>query len=284
MWIRNYHAGEVPISGMVRSLSAGSVDARGLRGYHAEIVPWLWFLSCTTDSRIFQHLTVPKIIETIFGEYGFTDYEIGGLTGSYQPLDFCVQYRETALAFISRWMEELGIFYFFRHEADRHVMVLADSNSAFKPVIEKNGVFGSGSTGDITSWQHSYEFRPGRYAHKDFAFKTPSQDLLAKESSVLKLQGANALEIYDYPGGYTQKDDGQALTRLRMEELEAGYHRVTGESTCASFYAGGKFTMTRHHLKSEENKEYILLRVAHKASDYLHHQRQRAAAGLRQHF
>src|ERR1700756_1722041 len=66
MWIRNYNAGEVPISGMVRSLSAGSVDARGLRGYQAEIVPWLWFLSCTTDCRIFQNLTVPKIIETIF--------------------------------------------------------------------------------------------------------------------------------------------------------------------------------------------------------------------------
>src|SRR5215831_9726902 len=269
MWIRNYHAGEVPISGMVRSLSAGSVDARGLRGYNAEIVPWLWFLSCTTDSRIFQHLTVPKIIETIFGEYGFTDYEMGGLTGNYQPLDFCVQYRETALAFISRWMEELGIFYFFRHEKDRHVMVLGDNNSVFKPVVEKNAVFG-GSGGDITSWEHSYEFRPGKYAHKDFAFKTPSQDLLAKENSLLKLQQADALEIYDYPGGYTQKDDGQKLTRLRMEELEARYHTVAGESSCASFYPGGKFTLMRHHLKSEENKEYVLHRVAHKASDDSH--------------
>jgi type VI secretion system secreted protein VgrG len=252
----------------VRSFSSASSDVRGFREYHAEIVPWLWFLSCTTDCRIFQNLTVPKIIETIFGEYGFTDYEMGGLTGSYQPLDFCVQYRETALAFISRWMEELGIFYFFRHEANRHVMVLGDQNRAFKPVVEKDALFGDHSGSNVSQWRHSYQFRSGRYAHKDFAFKTPSQDLRTTESSLLKLQRASAFEIYDYPGGYTQKGDGQQLTRLRMEEHEAAYHTVAGASICASFFAGGKFTMTRHHLQAEEKQEYVLQRVAHRASDY----------------
>jgi type VI secretion system secreted protein VgrG len=268
MWIKRETAEPVPISGMVRSLSLASVDVRGFREYHAEIVPWLWFLSCTTDCRIFQNLTFPKIIETIFGELGFTDYEMSGLTGSYQPLDFCVQYRETALAFISRWMEELGIFYFFRHEANRHVMVLGDQNRAFKPVVEKDALFGDHSGSNISQWRHSYQFRSGRYAHKDFAFKTPSQDLTTKESSLLKLQRASAFELYDYPGGYTQKGDGQQLTRVRMEEHEAAYHTVSGASICASFFAGGKFTMTQHHLASEEKQEYVLRRVAHRASDY----------------
>ena len=268
IWIKRETAEPVPLSGMVRSFSFASVDVRGFREYQAEIVPWLWFLSCTTDCRIFQNLTVPKIIETIFGELGFTDYEMGGLTGSYQPLDFCVQYRETALAFISRWMEELGIFYFFRHEANRHVMVLGDQNRAFKPVVEKDALFGDHSGSNVSQWRHSYQFRSGRYAHKDFAFKTPSQDLRTTESSLLKLQRASAFEIYDYPGGYTQKGDGQQLTRLRMEEHEAAYHTVAGASICASFFAGGKFTMTRHHLQAEEKQEYVLQRVAHRASDY----------------
>src|SRR5215472_13030547 len=268
MWIKRETTEPVPISGMVRSLSLASVDVRGFREYQAEIVPWLWFLSCETDCRIFQNQTFPKIIETIFGEKGFTDYETGGLTGSYQKLDFCVQYRETALAFISRWMEELGIFYFFRHEANRHVMVLADQNRAFKPVVEKDALFGDHSGSNISEWRHSYQFRSGRYAHKDFAFKTPSQDLTTKESSVLKLQHANKFEIYDYPGGYTQKGDGQQLTRVRMEEHEAAYHTVAGASICASFFAGGKFTMSRHHLQAEEKQEYVLLRVVHRASDY----------------
>jgi type VI secretion system secreted protein VgrG len=268
VWIKRETAEPVPLSGMVRSFSSASLNVRGFREYHAEIVPWLWFLSCTTDCRIFQNQTVPKIIETIFGEYGFTDYEMGGLTGSYQPLDFCVQYRETALAFISRWMEEFGIFYFFRHEANRHVMVLGDHNRVFKPVVEKDALFGDHSGSNISQWRHSYQFRSGRYAHKDFAFKTPSQDLSTKESSLLKLQRASAFEIYDYPGGYTQKGDGQQLTRLRMEEHEAAYHTVAGASICASFFAGGKFTMARHHLEAEEKQEYVLQRVAHRASDY----------------
>ena len=268
IWIKRETADPVPISGMVRSLSSASVDVRGFREYQAEIVPWLWFLSCTTDCRIFQNLTFPKIIETIFGEKGFTDYETSGLTGSYQKLDFCVQYRETALAFISRWMEELGIFYFFRHEANRHVMVLADQNRAFKPVVEKDALFGDQSGSNVSQWRHSYQFRSGKYAHKDFAFKTPSQDLSTTESSLLKLQHASAFEIYDYPGGYTQKGDGQQLTRLRMEEHEAAYHTVAGASICASFFAGGKFTMARHHVQAEEKQEYVLRRVAHQASDY----------------
>jgi type VI secretion system secreted protein VgrG len=268
VWVKRETAEPVPLSGMVRSFSFASMDVRGFREYHAEVVPWLWFLSCTTDCRIFQNLTVPKIIETIFGEYGFTDYEMGGLTGSYQPLDFCVQYRETALAFISRWMEELGIFYFFRHEANRHVMVLGDQNRAFKPVVEKDALFGDHSGSTVSQWRHSYQFRSGRYAQRDFAFKTPSQDLLTKEPSLLKLQRASAFEIYDYPGGYTQKGDGQQLTRLRMEEHEAAYHTVAGASICASFFAGGKFTMARHHLEAEEKQEYVLRQVTHRASDH----------------
>jgi type VI secretion system secreted protein VgrG len=270
IWIKRETTEPVPISGMVRSLSSGSLNVRGFREYQAEIVPWLWFLSCTTDCRIFQNLTFPKIIETIFGEKGFTDYEMAGLTGSYQKLDFCVQYRETALAFISRWMEELGIFYFFRHEANRHVMVLADQNRAFKPVVERDALFGDQSGSNVSQWRHSYQFRSGKYAHKDFAFKTPSQDLSTTESSLLKLQHANAFEIYDYPGGYTQKGDGQQLTRLRMEEHEAAYHTVTGGSICASFFAGGKFTMARHHIQAEEKQEYVHRRVVHRASDYTH--------------
>jgi type VI secretion system secreted protein VgrG len=268
IWIKRETTEPVPISGMVRSLSSASVDVRGFREYQAEIVPWLWLLNCTTDCRIFQNQTFPKIIETIFGDYGFTDYETSGLTGSYQKLDFCVQYRESAFAFISRWMEELGIFYFFRHEANRHVMVLADQNRAFKPVVEKEALFGDHSGSNISQWRHSYQFRSGRYAHKDFAFKTPSQDLSTKESSLLKLQRGSAFELYDYPGGYTQKGDGQQLTRVRMEEHEAAYHTVAGASICASFFAGGKFTMSRHHLQAEEKQEYVLRRVVHRASDY----------------
>ena len=83
--------------------------------YQAEIVPWLWFLSQTSDCRIFQNKTVPEIVTQIFQEFGFQDFRTA-LQGTYERLDVAMQYRETEFNFISRLMEQAGIFYFFEHE------------------------------------------------------------------------------------------------------------------------------------------------------------------------
>ena len=105
-----------PIHGMVAQWRAGPLINRELRQYRARLVPWLWYLGHTTDCRIFQNLNVPDIIEQVFKTFGFTDYQISVSRGDYPKLEFCVQYRETALNFVSRLMEEVGIFYFFRHD------------------------------------------------------------------------------------------------------------------------------------------------------------------------
>src|SRR4051794_29581929 len=110
--------------------------SQGLTSYRLEIVPWTWFLSLITDCRIFEDKTVPQIIEKIFKDQGFTDYELR-LTGSYQAREYCVQYRETSLNFVSRLMEEEGIFYFFQHTRDKHKLILADAISAFEPIPGK---------------------------------------------------------------------------------------------------------------------------------------------------
>ncbi|HEU0077396.1 MAG TPA: type VI secretion system tip protein TssI/VgrG, partial [Longimicrobiaceae bacterium] len=93
--------------------------------YHAELRPWLWMLTLTADCRIWQAQTVPQILEALFGELGFTDFR-NALTGTYAARDYCVQYRETAFAFVSRLMEEEGIFYFFTHADGQHKMVIGD--------------------------------------------------------------------------------------------------------------------------------------------------------------
>src|SRR6266566_3080886 len=104
--------------------------------YHAEVVPWLWFLTRTADCRIFQNMTVPDIILKIFRDLGFSDVK-NALEGSFEPRDYCVQYRETDFNFVSRLMEQYGIFYFFEHEEDKHTLVLANSPSAHKPCPEQ---------------------------------------------------------------------------------------------------------------------------------------------------
>ncbi|MBV8522879.1 MAG: type VI secretion system tip protein VgrG, partial [Acetobacteraceae bacterium] len=178
LWITRRDGERAPINGFVKRFEAGRIVMREFREYHAEIVPWLWFLTRTADCRIFQEITVPDMLKQVFSDFGFRDFETSGLTGTYPKLEYCVQYRETAFDFVSRWMEEVGLFCFFRHEAGRHVLVLGDHNLAFKPAGEAEVRFLQYEPSDITSWRHAYEYRSGRYAQKDFNFETPSASLL----------------------------------------------------------------------------------------------------------
>ena len=82
--------------------------------YRAQVVPWLWFLTRQADCRIFQNLAVPDIISQVFNLFDFKDFRLS-LKSSYPQLEYCVQYRETSFNFVSRLMEEFGIFYYFDH-------------------------------------------------------------------------------------------------------------------------------------------------------------------------
>ncbi len=118
------------INGFVTRFFAGDEDVEHRRNYRAEIVPWLWFLTRTSDCRIFQTKSAPDIIQQIFKDLGFSDFQVQ-LSGKHPPRDYCVQYRETDFNFVSRLMEEEGIFYFFKHEQGKHTLVLADQKSAY---------------------------------------------------------------------------------------------------------------------------------------------------------
>ena len=270
VWLRNRRPRPEPINGIVRKFAAGVVDARGLREYRAEIIPWFWLLKCTADCRIFQNSTFPQIIEEVFRGYGFVDYEMRFIR-RYEAIDYCVQYRESAYAFLSRWMEKLGIFYFFRHEADRHVMVIGDNNFAFKYCSERDVTTVDGIGGGVTKWQHSESFRPGRRSQSDFAFKTPALNLLTQESTLNDLPRTRDFEVFDHPGGYTSLSYGRFLTRTRMEEEESRIHLVEGDSDYATFRAGGKITMNHGAIETEESQDYVLTSVTHHCRDVTGH-------------
>ena len=119
-----------PIHGHVQRLVGQGHTPQGARLYQLEVVPRLWFLSCTSDCRIFQNQTIPDIIQTIFQEQGLIDFEFRIMRADYPPVEYCVQYQETALDFVSRLMEHLGLFYWHEHSADRHLLVIADRNAA----------------------------------------------------------------------------------------------------------------------------------------------------------
>jgi type VI secretion system secreted protein VgrG len=259
-------------NGFVSRFSASGLTVRDMRLYRAEVVPWLWFLTRTADCRIFQNKTIPQIIEQIFKDLGFSDYEITEIKGDHPKWDYCVQYRETDFNFVSRLMEQEGIFYWFRHEQDKHTLVLADHKGAYKDLPEKEADYVSGAPATllqshILSWEHRYEFLPGKWTQTDYNFETPSTSLQTSTPTVVDLPDMKKYECYDYPGLYCKRDAGEKLTRLRMEETESAYDIVNATGSYRSFTPGGKFTVKRHECSSEEHKTYLITSITHSAAE-----------------
>ena len=237
--------------------------------YQAEMVPWLWFLTCATDCRIFQEKSIPEIVEQVFKDFGFSDFEVS-LRGTHNKWEYCVQYRETAFNFVSRLMEQEGIFYHFRHEKDKHMLVLADHKSIHKLCpyqssfrMEPSEGRGFSATEDsINYWERRYGFRPGKWAMTDYNFKTPSTSLLSEVESVIALDGMQKFQIFDFPGEYHTRGDGDQLVKLRMEEEEVGYDVVHGAGGGRTFSPGCKFTL-KHHDQKDQQGDYVLTSVTH---------------------
>jgi type VI secretion system secreted protein VgrG len=239
--------------------------------YRAEVVPWLWLLTKTTDCRIFQGKTVPDILKQIFSDLGQTHFKLD-LQGNHPTWDYCVQYRETDFNFASRLMEEEGIFYFFQHEKGKHTLVLADHKDACKDARDKEVEFKTklteGAVSDhVWRWEHQYEFRTGKWAHTDYNFETPTTSLMSNTSSVVKLEGISKFEQYEFPGGYEVRGDGDSAAKIRMEEEEVGFDVVLGESHCRSFSPSAKFKMKEHHSAREKGKSYVITSVEHHAGN-----------------
>ncbi len=259
-------------NGYVSRFMAGDEDDEGRRNYRAEVVPWLWFLTRTSDCRIFQKTTVPKIIEQIFGDLGFSDYEVSQIKGSHPEWEYCVQYRETDFNFVSRLMEQEGIFYFFKHTDGKHTMVLADHKEAYESCAESEVDFprhysSEAITDHITGWEHVWEFRTGKWAHTDYNFETPSNNLMTSEQTVVDLPGNKKYEFYDFPGEYGTTGDGTPLAKLRMEEEEVEHDVVHAASGCKSFSPGFKFSIGEHRSSGEEGKSYVITSIRHSATE-----------------
>ena len=255
-------------NGYVSQFVGGALHSRELRRYRAQVVPWLWFLTRTTNCRIFQFKTAPQIIEQVFQDLGFSDFELN-LQGSHPERVYCVQYRETAFDFVSRLMEEEGMFYWFRQEQGRHTLVIADHKGAYTDCPENQIEChpGSLSADHISQLEHRYEYRSGKFAQTDYNFETPSTDLQTSTNTLIDLPEISNYELYDYPGRYQVKGDGETLTKIRMEEDGAPHDVVHCVSGCRSLHPGGKFTVTRHECSSEQDKSYVITGIQHTASD-----------------
>jgi type VI secretion system secreted protein VgrG len=245
------------ISGIVSRFMQGE-RKHAYATYRADMVPGSWLLSLSRDSRIFQNLSVPEIVAKVFEEAGFQDFD-DRTTQSYPKREYCVQYDETHLDFVSRLMEEEGIFYFFEHSEDGHLLVMADANTtAPSCVIDTAQVGQQGAAGAdyIHSLQAEHAVRTGNWALKDYDFQQPALTLLST------LSGSGSSERFEYPGKYTKPEDGDRYAKVRLEESESMQSVVRGYGDTRSFASGHKFKLEDHY-RADLNVDYLLVEVQH---------------------
>ncbi len=234
--------------------------------YELQLRPWIWFLRHNADSRIFQDMTVPEIIKQVFRDREFSDFN-DELTnppkGSYLKREYCAQYRESDFDFVSRLMEHEGIYYYFKHEKSKHSLVLSDSYSAHEALnsCSKIPYFPHEShervREHIYGWFVSQEVRTGICSLNSFDFVLPTAELEAKSSNPADHPLAK-MEVYDYPGTYLKKAEGEPYAQIRREELQWKHKRANGEGNVRGLAVGGLFTL-EDHPRQDQNKEHLVV-------------------------
>lgn len=240
------------------------VSTRGsLAHYRATLVPWLWFLTRSAKCRIFQQKSVPEIIKQILGDWGFSGEVQDKLQGEYQPCEYCVQYRESDFNFISRLMEQEGIYYYFAHTNGQHSLVLADSATAHAPVEGYEEIFFHHpervivDREFISSWIVEQNVQAGCYAHTDYDFVKPRANLLAIAKGS-KIPIDSKFEVFDFPGNYATTGAGDRYADIRLEELQTEFEVARGETDSRGITTGAKFTLGGHS-REDQNKAYVVL-------------------------
>lgn len=236
--------------------------------YTATLVPRLWRLSLTHQSRVFQSMTVEDIVREVLSESGFSSQDFRfSLDSSYPSREYCTQYQETDLNFICRLLEHEGIQFFFEHDDEQETVVFAD-HSGENPTIADGAALGHHTGGglvpeeDETIREFIYRERvvTGKVRLKDYNYETPTTDLQA-EAQGRDMPGTR----YEYAPHIKEQAEGDRIAQVRDEELECQRTDVRGAGNCLRFRAGQRFEL-QNHRRGDLNQEYLITEVTHVGS------------------
>lgn len=288
-------------SGICRGVTQGACD-NDFTHYELEMVPSLWLLTKRFQSRIFQHMSVPEILRKVLTGLNVA-FEIHG---TFHPRDYCVQYRESDFAFASRLMEEEGIYYYFRHGEQGHLLVLANTPQSHALVLGGDRVLFEEITGGnrpqerVHLWSKRQALASGKVTLWDHCFELPHQHLEATQTvqdsvtigeatHTIRL-GNDGLEVADYPGAYAQRFDGidrggaarpddlkkifednKRTAGIRAQQEVVPSIAVEGAGNCRQFSAGHRFNLTTLDQTKKRGLKadgsYVLTAVEHDARD-----------------
>ncbi len=235
--------------------------------YSLLLRPWFWLLSRTTDCRIFENKTVIEIIKQIFSDRGFSDFR-DSTTESYPSIPYCVQYRETDLDFVCRLIEQYGIYYFFEHADNVHTLVMADAASSHKTISNLATLPFIALTGSdrrdrehVSDWSADRRFSTGKVELRDYDYLKPTAKLLSDAKGSAGYTRSD-MEFYDYPGRYTEQNDGDRFAKVQLEAEQAQDQRRFATGDAPSLFPGGLTTL-QDQVKSSENMQYLVVGATH---------------------
>jgi type VI secretion system secreted protein VgrG len=241
-----------------------------LARYEATVHPGLWLLTRASNCRIFQDKSVIDIVKAVCQDAsygGAIDLNVGSLSGTYEALPYCVQYRETDFNFVCRLLEHAGIYFYFTHTASKHTMVLADSYGAHAPLPGYGSVEFSGEAGRrivdqeaVYGWAAAGAIQASSYSLNDFDFEKAASSTaggLKVTSTVAAAFSQQAYEMYDYPGLYTVAATGTALARGRMEGLHGQCEEIAADTNARGLFPGGLFKL-KNHPREDQNREFLV--------------------------
>jgi len=265
------------ISGIVASFEQLASDAE-FDYYHARIVPGMWQLTLSANCRVFQNMSVLDIAKKVFGEYALTISD--QTSGSYKPLTYCTQYSETDFHFVSRILEESGIFYWFEHTDQDNKIVLGDGRTAYQdcplsasfPFSANVGAAVGAYSATIDVFTSTATMVSGKHSTAEYNFNDFAREDAPDQSSS-STYGKNAFDQYLYPAGgegYAQDNASAsaAIEKLFLETRAQAADAVSevfrGGGNVRSLCAGYTFTLSANPRKAW-NSKYLLTTVTHNA-------------------
>lgn len=230
--------------------------------YRATLVPWFWLLTRSSDCKIYQEMSVPDIISAVFKDLGFSDYEMW-LFEDHATRTYCVQYRETHFNFVSRLMEEEGIYFYFIHEDGKHTMVLTDSISGHEPepgteeIAFTNSNAAMNNEGKIIEWELDEEIQSGVLELRSYDFENVGDPLTVNKEKRFE-HGHDGGKLFDYPANYVDTDVGGGFARNWLEAVQAEQQIATAKTDNRTIGCGRTIDLIEHPLTSQ-NKAYLIV-------------------------
>lgn len=249
--------------------------------YQLTVRPWLSALHERSDVRIFQEMTARDVIESVFGDAGFSDYDFSAIEGELARREYCAQYRETDFAFVSRLLEDEGLYYYFRHEAGRHTMVICNGPSGHQSPPNTPSVDYVSNSGDrgrrklnIWRWSERLSTAVASVDTGEHHFFSPRERNAGSAQATDDGHKRAGSAFYDFPAGVGALAESGVIkpgrlpqeskreAEIRLQGLRADHRRFVGEGDAFELMSGDKLTLARHP-QAALNRDYLLVGTTH---------------------